>query len=178
MAYFCFWAVAWRLWCQPLQPELVRRKTGKWRDRGFLGKSDLFYKENKPDFTNWNKYGSLKLNGKSITGLSVHRISQPRIVEWVAILFPRGSSWPKDLNLSLLHCRYHYATWELLSPQIRYNPCMCPGLIKSLIPCVLITRGDKVTAVLLWDIVDFVQLLYNLGRIFNASIIHFWKTDV
>ena len=29
-------------------------------------------------------------------GLSVCEISQARIVEWVAIPFPRGSSWPRD----------------------------------------------------------------------------------
>ena len=27
---------------------------------------------------------------------SVHGIPQARIVEWVAILFSRGSSWPRD----------------------------------------------------------------------------------
>ena len=32
----------------------------------------------------------------SLLGSSVHRISQARILEWVAISFPRGSSWPKD----------------------------------------------------------------------------------
>ena len=29
-------------------------------------------------------------------GSSVHGILQARILEWVAILFPRGSSWPRD----------------------------------------------------------------------------------
>ena len=29
-------------------------------------------------------------------GNSVHRILQARILEWVAISFPRGSSWPRD----------------------------------------------------------------------------------
>ena len=29
-------------------------------------------------------------------GLSVHGISQARILEWVAISFSRGSSWPRD----------------------------------------------------------------------------------
>ena len=32
----------------------------------------------------------------SPTGSSVHRISQARILEWVAISFSRGSSWPKN----------------------------------------------------------------------------------
>ena len=32
----------------------------------------------------------------NLPGLFVHRISQPRIMEWVAIPFSRGSSQPKD----------------------------------------------------------------------------------
>ena len=32
----------------------------------------------------------------SLQGSSVHGISQARILEWVAIPFSRGSSWPKD----------------------------------------------------------------------------------
>ena len=32
----------------------------------------------------------------SLPGSSVHRILQARILEWVAISFSRGSSWPKD----------------------------------------------------------------------------------
>ena len=41
-------------------------------------------------------------------GFSVHGHLQARILEWVAIPFSRGSSWPG--NLGLLHCRqilYH-----------------------------------------------------------------------
>ena len=34
--------------------------------------------------------------GFSLTGSSVHGILQVRILEWVAILFSRGSSWPRD----------------------------------------------------------------------------------
>ena len=32
----------------------------------------------------------------SLPGSSVHGISQARILEWVAISFSRGSSWPRD----------------------------------------------------------------------------------
>ena len=32
----------------------------------------------------------------SLSGSSVHGILQARILEWVAILFFRGSSWPRD----------------------------------------------------------------------------------
>ena len=32
----------------------------------------------------------------SLPDSSVHGISQARILEWVAVSFPRGSSWPRD----------------------------------------------------------------------------------
>ena len=55
----------------------------------------------------------------SLLDSSVHGISQARILEWIAIFFPKGSSWPRDrtsvLGVAnrLLHCRqilYHWAT--------------------------------------------------------------------
>ena len=51
-------------------------------------------------------------------GSSVHGISQTRILEWVAISFPRGSSWPRDRScVSCVSCigrqiLYHWATWR------------------------------------------------------------------
>ena len=41
---------------------------------------------------------------------SVHGILQASILEWVAVPFSRGSSWPRAQTLGLLHCRqilYH-----------------------------------------------------------------------
>ena len=49
---------------------------------------------------------------------SVHGILQVRILEWVAIPFSRGSSWPRDrTHISGVSCLdrqilYHCATWE------------------------------------------------------------------
>ena len=37
--------------------------------------------------------------GCSLPGSSVHGISQARILEWVAISFSKGSSWPRDQTL-------------------------------------------------------------------------------
>ena len=51
----------------------------------------------------------------SLAGSSVHWISQPRILEWVAISFPRGSSLSKDWTWVSYIGRwvlYHWATWE------------------------------------------------------------------
>ena len=51
-------------------------------------------------------------------GSSIHGIFQARILEWVALSFSRGPSWPRDwTSVSCISCfgrriLYHYATWE------------------------------------------------------------------
>ena len=55
-------------------------------------------------------------------GSSVHGIIQAIILEWVAIPFSRGSSWPRDQSWVSLHCRqipYHLNHQG--SPQITHN---------------------------------------------------------
>ena len=53
-------------------------------------------------------------------GSPVHRISQARIPEWVAISSSRGSSWPRDqTRVSCVSCIgrwiiYHWAPWVLM----------------------------------------------------------------
>ena len=53
-------------------------------------------------------------------GSSVHGVLQARILEWVTIAFPRGSSQPRDqTQVSCISCigrwvLYHSATWEAL----------------------------------------------------------------
>ena len=56
----------------------------------------------------------------SLPGSSVHGILQARILEWIAISFSRGSSWPRDQTLvSCISCigrwiLYYWATSYLL----------------------------------------------------------------
>ena len=55
----------------------------------------------------------------SLPGSSVHGISQARILEWVAISFSRGSSWPRDktrVSCTGRQMLYHRATteWEIV----------------------------------------------------------------
>ena len=53
-----------------------------------------------------------------LSGSSVHGISQARIMAWVAISFPRGSSWPRDWRRVSCIGRWillHWTTWESLS---------------------------------------------------------------
>ena len=54
---------------------------------------------------------SLRLHGLYLPGSSVHGILQARILEWVAIPFPRGSSQPRDrIQISLIAGRF-FTIW-------------------------------------------------------------------
>ena len=69
-------------------------------------------------------------------GSSVHGILQARVLEWVAISFSRGPSWPRDRTLiscvSCISCigrqtLYHWATWEALREAGNWvNNWSCP----------------------------------------------------
>ena len=66
-------------------------------------------------------------HGLSPPGSSVHQIIQAKILEWVAIPFSRGSSWPRDwAHVSCVSCigwriLYHYLTWEALQRSQGYS---------------------------------------------------------
>ena len=48
----------------------------------------------------------------SLSGSSVHGIFQARILEWVAIPFSRGFSWPRNwTNVSYVSCTGFFASW-------------------------------------------------------------------
>ena len=101
-------------------------------------------------------------------GSSVHRNSQARILQWVAISFSRGSSWPRDrTRVSWVSCigrqiLYHCSIWESLKscavtkiahcrcrhvnqlsridgPEI--DPCICGTLMRAEVACHL--SGEK-----------------------------------
>ena len=58
-------------------------------------------------------------------GSLVHGISQARMLEWVAIPFSRGSSWPRDRNSHLLHCRRFFTTEPPGNPSITIIQVNC-----------------------------------------------------
>ena len=71
-------------------------------------------------------------------GCCLHGISQARILEWVAVSFSRGSSWPRDrtcvscLDRQILS---HWATWEAPASSMRdyrrdYR-CLSPGDLRG-----------------------------------------------
>ena len=82
------------------------------------------------------------------TASTVHGILQARILEWVAVLFSRGSSQPQGSNPGLLHCR-----------QILYQ---------------LSHQGSpgKTIALTIWTFVDKVMsLLFNMPSRFVVDFL-------
>ena len=67
---------------------------------------------------------------------SVHGISQARILEWVAVSYSRGSSWPRDrtyISCTDRFILYHWATWEAHIWISCYELLlMCFGLIETI----------------------------------------------
>ena len=62
-------------------------------------------------------------------GSSVPGISQARILEWVAISYFMGSSWPRDrshVSCSGRRILYHWATWEAHHTQL---PLLVPNIL-------------------------------------------------
>ena len=75
----------------------------------------------------------------SLAGSSVHGIFQARILEWVAIFFPRGSCWPRDqTRVSCIgrQILYHWATWEahrsVYFPAVLLQPCQVANALSFL----------------------------------------------
>ena len=63
--------------------------------------------------------------GCSLPGSSIHGIFQARVLEWVAISFFRGSSWPRDRTQVFCIAGRHFtiwATWEIHSAAIKRGP--------------------------------------------------------
>ena len=70
----------------------------------------------------------------SLPDSSVHGISQARILEWVAISFFRGSSWPRDGTRIFCIGRqilYHRATWEAQT----FLRVLFPLLLMNILEC-------------------------------------------
>jgi len=61
--------------------------------------------------TDWDPMDS------SLSGSFVHGTFQTRILEWIAISYSRGSSWPRDkawVSCIGRQILYHWATWEII----------------------------------------------------------------
>ena len=59
-------------------------------------------------------------------GSSIHGIIQARILEWVAISFSRGSSWPRDGTQVFCIAGRLFTVWVIREAQLRYIPFQFP----------------------------------------------------
>ena len=58
----------------------------------------------------------------SLSGSSVHGIFQARVLEWIAISFSRGSSWPRDRTQVSRITDRRFTIWANLAPgTLEYN---------------------------------------------------------
>ena len=77
----------------------------------------------------------------SLPASSIHGIFQARILEWFAISFSRGSSWPRDWTW-VFHIAGRlftiWATRESLTGQLNNNKCL-----KNLYNCALTSDGQN-----------------------------------
>ena len=85
----------------------------------------------------------------SLPGSSIRGILQARIMEWVAISFSRGSSWPRDSTcISCSTC---------IGNKILYHWATCPNIYKHYVSNL--PRSLKGTAILL--VPYFISWLYT-----------------
>ena len=61
---------------------------------------------------------SLRSLGLQPTGSRVHGISQARILEWLAIRFSRGSSWPRNQTWIFCIAGRFFTIWATICSQI------------------------------------------------------------
>ena len=69
-------------------------------------------------------------------GSSVHGILQARILEWVAILFSRGSSWPRNQTLGFDSCIA--GRWQITIWASRKAYAAAAAAVKSLQSCLIL----------------------------------------
>ena len=81
----------------------------------------------------------------SLPGSSIHGIFQARVLEWVAISFSRGSSWPRDripVSRVISRCFTVWATREVLvQGRKRKNYCSIAMSSNLLSDLLLYRRG-------------------------------------
>ena len=93
----------------------------------------------------------------SLPGSFLHRILQARILEWVAISFSRGSSWPRDwTGVSRIagRCFNLWATREAQSEVTQLCPTLCDSVDYSL-------SGSSVHGIFQAGVLEWVAISFS-----------------
>ena len=110
-------------------------------------------------------------------GSSVHGILQARILEWVAIPFSRGSSWPRDRTwVSHIAGRF-FAVWATREAHLRWWWVSHQVVSDSCDPTDCILPGSSVHGILQARILEWVAISFSkafYSWIYNRQSV--WKS--
>ena len=98
----------------------------------------------------------------SLPGSSFHGILQARVLEWGAISFSRGSSWPRDQTLVSSIPGRHFNLWATREVQKQFI-----GLHFSLVRCPSLGLQWKVADICKWPVHNSLQ--YSQSPVTNIE---------
>ena len=114
--------------------------------------STLFLPSQQVGSDPWGPWGRLTESTWSLSGFSVHGILQARMLESVAMLFSRGSSWLRDWTCNSCIGRWVLNRWATR----KARKCFRHGLI-------LLTEKEsyRIETTLNWDIQNVFWVLFS-----------------
>ena len=113
----------------------------------------------------------------NLSGSSVHGISQAGILEWVTILFSRGSCWPRDRTWIACIASGFFTTWATVEALNFGSTAQCAGIVvlRSLHwECRVLTTGPsrKIPSQLFILSITFIALISYLCSQVKTQTFH------
>ena len=108
----------------------------------------------------------------SLPGSSAHGILQERILEWVAILFSRGSSQPRDQTwVSCIAGRF-FTTWATREAHLDYPHTKCLSSSSSILSALVATVWEQQRPRKLADSVYFSKCFQSSFNFLKVCLKH------
>ena len=119
--------------------------------------------------------------GCSLSGSSVHGIFQARILEWVAISFSRGSSWPRDQTWVSCTVGRFFPAWAT-TRELLIIPLQCICYVNSCCKANAFALGNFMEFFFFSNIFD-PQLVESADveptlryTVISSNVDFYWKT--
>ena len=115
-------------------------------------------------------------------GSSVHGILQARILEWVAIPFSRGSSWPRDqILVSCMAGRFLTVSLVSFEPHVSKMKTVAHNLLFSFkirrkLTCFLLARTLKLARHPVF-LLKSCLIPRKFPNLFELQFLHLWNGD-